>query len=664
MIFRQQNPCREGWSRAITRGPGARIGIYRLAGLLLAVAVLPCRALPQGSGELLDLSFDQLADIRITSVSKSSERLAEAAASVFVITSDDLRRSGAASLPEALRLAPNLQVAEASAYGYTISARGFNSSAANKLLVLIDGRSVYTPLFSGVFWDAQDVMLDDVERIEVISGPGGTLWGTNAVNGVINIITRSSANTQGGIVSAGGGNRQSDGALRYGAKLDSGLTYRIYAKYTDRRHTSLATGDPIDDGAHRAQAGFRADWRQGADRFTVQGDAYRGVEDQPLPGMIAISGLHLALGPIKLDGANLNARWERQLEAGGHLSVHVIEDHTERTVPPTFGEALDIVDFQLQHNLAPIGMHALVWGAGYRYSIDRVRNSRYIAFLPADVNQAWTSLFAQDELSLRADLRLTVGARLERNDYTGVEVLPNARLAWTPAPAHTLWGALSRTVRAPSRYDRDIYVPGGPPFLLDGGSTVTSESAQVAELGYRGQPTATLSYSVTAFHARYDDLRTQEVAPSRTYVYYANQMEGSTNGIEMWGTWQVLPRWLLNAGMNALREGLRLRPGSNDATATASAGLDPAQQWLLRSSFDLDGQSSLDWTVSHVAALSNPDVPAYTSVDVRYGWRPRPDWELSIAGQHLNGGGHAEFTSAATRSHFGRGVYAKAVYRF
>jgi iron complex outermembrane recepter protein len=664
MIFRQQNPCREGWSRAITRGPGARIGIYRLAGLLLAVAVLPCRALPQGSGELLDLSFDQLADIRITSVSKSSERLAEAAASVFVITSDDLRRSGAASLPEALRLAPNLQVAEASAYGYTISARGFNSSAANKLLVLIDGRSVYTPLFSGVFWDAQDVMLDDVERIEVISGPGGTLWGTNAVNGVINIITRSSANTQGGIVSAGGGNRQSDGALRYGAKLDSGLTYRIYAKYTDRRHTSLATGDPIDDGAHRAQAGFRADWRQGADRFTVQGDAYRGVEDQPLPGMIAISGLHLALGPIKLDGANLNARWERQLEAGGHLSLHLIEDHTERTVPPTFGEALDIVDFQLQHNLAPIGMHALVWGAAYRYSIDRVRNSRYIAFLPADVNQAWTSLFAQDELSLRADLRLTVGARLERNDYTGVEVLPNARLAWTPAPAHTLWGALSRTVRAPSRYDRDIYVPGGPPFLLDGGSTVTSESAQVAELGYRGQPTATLSYSVTAFHARYDDLRTQEIAPSRTYFYFANKMEGSTRGIEMWGTWQVMPHWRLNAGMNALHEGLRLRPGSNDPVATATAGLDPAHQWLLRSSLDLDGQRSLDCTLRHVAALSNPDVPAYTSVDVRYGWRPRPDWELSIAGQHLNGGGHAEFTSAATRSHFGRGVYAKAVYRF
>ncbi len=661
IMFWQKNPCRERRSRAITRGPATRA--YRLTGLLLAVAGLPCLATPQGSA-LLDLSFDQLADIRVTSVSKNSERLAEAAASVFVITSDDLRRSGVASLPEALRLAPNLQVAEASAYGYTISARGFNSSAANKLLVLIDGRSVYTPLFSGVFWDAQDVMLEDVERIEVISGPGGTLWGTNAVNGVINIITRSSADTQGGLAGAGGGNRRADGAVRYGAKLDSGATYRMYAKYTGLRHTSLATGDPIDDGAHHVQAGFRADWQHGIDRFTVQGDAYHGIADQPLPGMIAISGMQLALGPITLAGANLNARWERQLEGGGRLSLHVIEDHTERTVPPTFGEVLDIVDVQFQHNLAPIGMHAPVWGAGYRYSIDRARNSRYVAFLPADLNQKWASLFVQDEVSLRADLRLTVGARLERNDYTGVDMLPNARLAWTPAPGHTLWGALSRTVRAPSRFDRDIYVPGAPPYLLDGGSTVKSETARVAELGYRGQATATLSYSVTAFHARYDDLRTQEVAASRTYVYYASKMEGSTRGIEMWGTWQAAPHWRLNAGMNALHEGLRLQPGSNDAGATATAGLDPAHQWLLRSSLDLDGGRSLDCTLRHVAALSGPDVPAYTSVDVRYGWRPRPDWEWSIAAQHLNGGGHAEFTPAATRSQFGRGVYAKVVHRF
>jgi iron complex outermembrane receptor protein len=660
-MFWQLHAWRAGRSRASATRPGACVS--GLTGLLLAIAALPCRALPQGA-QLLDLSFDQLADIRITSVSKNSERLAEAAASVFVITSDDLRRSGVASLPEALRLAPNLQVVEASAYGYTISARGFNSSAANKLLVLIDGRSVYTPLFSGVFWDAQDVMLEDVERIEVISGPGGTLWGTNAVNGVINIITRASGDTQGGVAVAGAGNRRSDAAVRYGTRLDNGLTYRIYAKYADLKHTSLATGGPIDDAAYHAQAGFRADWRRGADQFTVQGDAYHGTENQPLPGMIAISGIQFALGPITLAGANLNARWERQLDGGGHLGLHVVEDHTERTVPPTFGEVLDIVDVQFQHNLAPIGMHALVWGAGYRYSIDRVRNSRYVAFLPADLNQNWVSLFAQDELALRSDLRLTVGTRLERNGYTGMEVLPNARLAWTPAPGHAFWGALSRTVRAPSRFDRDIYVPGAPPFLLDGGSTVTSESARVAEFGYRGQPTATLSYSVTAFHARYDDLRTQEVAASRTYVYYANKMEGSTNGIEMWGTWQAMPHLRLNAGMNALHERLRLKPGSNDAGSPATAGLDPAHKWLLRSSLDLDGQSSLDCTLSRVAALSNPEVPAYTSVDVRYGWRPRPDWELSIAAQHLNGGGHAEFTAAATRSDFGRGVYAKAVHRF
>jgi iron complex outermembrane receptor protein len=635
--------------------------LVTLPGLAALITSSVCAASPL---DLSGLSLEELADIRITSVSKKEERLADAAASIFVITNEDLRRSGVTNLPEALRLAPNLHVAEVSAYGYTISARGFNSSSANKLLVLIDGRSVYTPLFSGVFWDVQDVMLEDVERIEVISGPGGTLWGTNAVNGVINIITRSSKNTHGGLAAIGGGNRRNDSAFRYGGVSGSEVNYRIYGMYTDRDHTATASEHPINDASHKTQLGFRTDWSRTGDQFTVQGNLYRGTEQQPEPGMISISGVRFALGPIALSGADLIARWERLLEAGSHLNLQVYYDRTDRTVPPTFSESLDIVDAELQHTLPPTGKHALTWGASYRYSRDRVVNSQYVAFLPANLNQKWTSVFAQDEVTLRDDLHLTLGARIERNDYTGNEFLPSARLAWKLAPAHSLWSAVSRTVRAPSRLDHDTFVPGTAPFLLNGGSTVRSELANVFEIGYRGQSTSRLSYSATAFHTVYDYLRTQEIAASRTYVFYANQMEGFTNGFEMWGACQVSARWRLSGGLTALKENLTLKPGSNDQTAVIGKGLDPAYAWLLRSSFDLSSQSELDVTARHVAALSNPTVPAYTVADLRYSWRPHQSLELSVTAQNLIGNAHAEFSSPATRSEFSRTVFFKVLARF
>jgi iron complex outermembrane receptor protein len=637
--------------------------------LLLAALVLalPARAEEAARrAEFADLSIEELANIDVTSVSRRPERLQDAPASVFVITADDIRRSGARNLVEALSLAPNLQVARSSNANYFISARGMNgtsNSPANKLLVMIDGRSVYSPLFSGMFWDEPDVMLEDVERIEVISGPGGTLWGVNAVNGVINITTRRARDTQGDLLVLRADGDGAQAAFRHGAAMIDGH-WRAYAKVFNVQHGELASGQHIDDDWTQGQVGWRGDWERGVDRFSVNANAWRGREGQPAPGVVAAPGADVGVDDITLHGANVTGRWEHVIDGGGSVTAQAYYDYRYRKVPPTFTDAVDILDLQLQHALPAHGRHSIVWGGEYRHGRDRVDNSRFVAFLPARATQAWASLFAQDDVALRDDLSVIAGVRWERNPYTGTEFLPNLRLSWRATPEHAFWAAVSRTVRAPSRFDRDIYVPGAPPYLLDGGSTVKSETARVAELGYRGQPAAALSYSVTAFHARYDDLRTQEVAPSRTYVYYANKMEGSTNGIEMWGTWQAAPNWRVNAGMNALHERLRLQPGSNDARATATAGLDPAHKWLLRSSLDLDGQRSLDCTLSHVAALSSPDVPAYTSVDVRYGWRPRPDWELSIAAQHLNGGGHAEFTPAATRSQFGRGVYAKVVHRF
>ncbi len=604
-------------------------------------------------------------NIQVTSVSRRPERLSDAAASIFVITGDEIRRSGATNLPEAVRLAPALDVVHVNAGGYTISARGFLNSAANKLLVLIDGRTVYTPLFSGVFWDAQDVLLEDVDRIEVISGPGGTLWGVNAVNGVINIITRSAKTTKGGLVSAGGGNLETISAVRYGGGAGPDGNYRVYAKYLDGNHTETANGTAKDDAWHKDVAGFRADWERAGDQLTLSGTAYKGSEGQPRPGTISISGVKFALGVIPISGLNLTTRWDRRLANGSTLTLQGYVDRTERTVPPTFADRLNVADLQLLHSLRLARIHAVSWGAEYRYAMDRVTNSQYIAFLPAHLNQTWAAVFAQDEIALRKGLRLTIGARSERNDYTGGELLPNARLAWNVTPNQMLWTAASRTVRAPSRFDHDVFVPGKPPFLLTGGADVVSEVAKVYELGYRGQPATSTTFSATAFHSLYDHLRTQEVAPSRTSIFFGNGMQGRTTGIEMWASHQATRSWRLSAGFRGLSEHFELKAGSNDrAGLAAQEGRDPKRSWRFRSSLDLPYQGELDLTARRVSALATPAVPAYSAVDLRYGWKPRPGMELSLEGSNLLGKGHGEFTDVSTRTQVGRGVFVKFVRHF
>jgi iron complex outermembrane receptor protein len=615
----------------------------------------------QTPSELVSLDLNALMNIEITSVSRRPEHLSDAAASIFVITGDDIRRSGATNLSEALRLAPALDVVQVSASGYTVSARGFINSGANKLLVLIDGRAVYTPLFSGVFWDAQDVLLEDIDRIEVISGPGGTLWGVNAVNGVINIITRSAKNTQGGLLAAGGGNRETIGALRYGAEAGADGNYGVYGKYFNRNHTETANGTVKDDAWHKSLAGFRGDWERAADQLMLLGTAYKGSEGQPLPAMIP-AGVN---GEISISGVNLTTRWKRRLDSRSTISVLGYLDRTERTVPPIFAERLNIIDLQFLYSLRLAGIHAVDWGAEYRYGMDRVTNSKSIAFLPAHVNQKWVAIFAQDEITLRKGLQLILGARSEHNDYTGSEFLPNARLAWKVGPDHLLWAAASRTVRAPSRIDRDVFVPGNPPFAIAGGPDVVSEIAKVYELGYRGQPAASTSFSVTAFHSLYDHLRTLEIAPSQTTIFLANGMEGSTSGVEMWGSYQATGTWRLSAGFNGLREHLELKPGSNDtATLAAQQGRDPKRSWRLRSSLDLPWKSEFDVTARRVSELSNPAVPAYSAIDLRWGWRPRPGMEFSVTGLNLFGKGHGEFADISTRTEIGRSVFVKFVSHF
>ncbi|NML61411.1 TonB-dependent receptor [Massilia sp. RP-1-19] len=631
-----------------------------LASLLLAA---PVHAEYADVRDMADLSIEELASIQITSVSKKPEPLGSAAASVFVITADDLRRSGAHSVPEALRLAPNLHVAQSNMAGYAITARGLNgsnNSAPNKLLVLIDGRSVYSPFFSGVFWDAQDLMLDDVERIEVVSGPGGTLWGVNAVNGVINIITRTAASTAGSLTTLEAGTRGAEVAFRQGGATAHG-GWRVYGKHLERSHTEMASGARVNDARHQSQVGFRADWNLDADRFTVNGNAYQGAAQQPEPGLISVTGTSLKLGTVATSGVNLTGSWMHRLADGGSLSLQAYLDHTKRTVPPTFAELLNIADVQFQHSLRPMGQHRIAWGANYRHSWDNVTNSGTIAFLPPEVEQDWASLFARDEIGLRDDLRLTIGARIERNDYTGNEFLPTMRLSWQAAPAHSFWAAASRTVRAPSRLDADAYIPGRPPYLLRGGLRVRSEVAKVFELGYRGQPLPGLSYSATLFHNDYDHLRTQEIDPGYTYITFDSLMEGKANGIEMWGSYQATPAWRLSAGLTALHQSMQLKPGSNDLAGPGTAGKDPSHTVQLRSTHILARGKELEVAVRKVAALENPAVPGYTAVDARFGWQVNPEFEVSVTAQNINGD-HAEYGPIATRSEIPRSVAVRLVW--
>lgn len=621
----------------------------------------------QRSGtDFADLSIEELANIEVTSVSRRPERLQEAPASVFVITAEDIRRSGARSLPEVLRLAPNLEVARSSNNNYTISARGMNgtsNSPANKLLVMIDGRSVYSPLFSGVFWDEPDVMLEDVERIEVISGPGGTLWGVNAVNGVINITTRNARDTEGDLTVLRADDDGAQAAFRHGQRSADGA-WRVYGKLGGQGRSELATDGHVDDNWTQGQVGFRGDWERDAERFSLNANTYRGIQGQPAPGAINAPGASAGIYDIDTRGANVTGRWKHALDDGGSLSVQSYYDYRYRQVPPTFTDAVDIADLQFQHSLPRLGAHSVVWGGEYRYSWDHVTNSPFVAFLPASDKQAWASLFAQDEIALREDLRLTAGARLERNPYTGAEFLPNLRLSWRLTPNHSLWTGLSRTVRAPSRLDADAYIPGAPPYLLAGGPQVRSEVARVFELGYRGQVGPGLSYSVTAYRNLYDHLRTEDVTMLGNVptIVFGNLMEGQSRGIEAWGSYQMNDAWRLSAGLTALHEKLGLKDGSHDVGSVATSGLDPAYKAQLRSSYAFDTRHELEVAVRRVAALGIVQVPAYTALDARFGWRVAPGMEVSIIGTNLNGS-HAEFGVPAIRTEFGRSVGVKLTWQ-
>jgi iron complex outermembrane recepter protein len=648
------------------------------------------------TGDLKQLSLEDLMNVKVTSVSKQPQKLLDAPSAIQVISAEDIRRSGATSLPEALRLADNLEVAQINAHDWAISARGFDANLSNKLLVLIDGRAVYTPLYGGVLWNVQDYLLADIDRIEVISGPGGTLWGANAVNGVINIITKSAAQTQGAYASVAGGNQlQNFAAARYGAEVAPDVYLRFYGKYSDEGDEITTTGANAEDSWHMLRGGFRMDINQyGDNALTLQGDTYHGGENDG------------AAGDAELSGGNLLARWSRAVSADSGFTLQMYYDHTYIAQPfaasppaPFFSgfpaaslmDTLDTYDLDFQYHLSWGGRQKIVWGLGYRATHESDEDLSVVRFTPPDLNQNLYSGFLQDEITLARNVQFTIGSKLEHNDYTGVEVEPSGRLQWNFDPKEMVWAAISRAVRTPSRYDHDLEVPTGlfdppppfkfPQFYLTGNPDFRSETLIACEIGYRAELASRLSGSVSAYYNDYGDLRSTGVTPTTaTYifpypVYFQNNLEGDTYGVELSASYQLLDWWRLHAGYDLLQEHLHVKPGETDATGATNETADPQQQFALRSAMDLahDVQfnAALRW-VDELHINNGPTggavygiVPSYFELDSRVAWHATRQLELSIAGMNLLHPYHTEYGfPSPAREQIARSVFGRVAWSY
>jgi iron complex outermembrane receptor protein len=653
-------------------GPVWRAGRMLLAGFL--AVVLAATTVAQTSRSVPDvtaMSMEDLMNLQVTSVSKRTQKVADAAAAIFVITQEDIRRLGATSIPEALRLVPGLEVARIDQNKWAIGSRGFNGRFDNKLLVLIDGRSVYTPLFSGVYWNVQDVMLEDVDRIEVIRGPGATLWGANAVDGVINVITKKAKATQSEVVTAGAGTEErAAGGVRYGGKLGDNTYYRAYTKYFDWGPSAYPSGMTAHDGWDALRGGFRADWTPaGANSLTLQGDIYRSRFDETLT-VAALSAPYSNTFPNdgKYSGGNILGRWNHTSE-GSSMSLQMYYDNTTITDHSLFGDHQNILDLDFQHGFHVGDSQQIVWGLGYRSIRDKNESSFTVSLQPNQVTLNQFSTFLQDEISLVDNrLQITLGSKFERNEFTGFEIEPNARLLWTLTPNQSIWTAVSRAVRTPAlteeglRLNSAVIPPGTPsnpaPFpaviAVFGSHQFNSEDLLAYELGYRVQATSNLSLDIATFYNNYSNLRTAEPgapfvegspAPTDIVIPFVarNKMSGGTYGVELFADWKVVPKWRLAGSYSYLQMDIHKNLDSQDPTPDNPNGSSPRHQWYLRSSIDLPKHFDQDTTLRFVDQLPGLNVPSYYSLDAHLGWRPVTRVELSIGGQNLLNNWHFEF---------------------
>lgn len=624
-------------------------------------------------------------DVEVSTVARQQGTVGRSPAAVFVITSEMIRRSGATCVPELLRMVPGLEVGRSDSHTWVVSSRGFSERYANKLLVLIDGRSVYTPLFSGVYWDTQDVLLEDVARIEVIRGPGGTLWGANAVNGVINIITKTAEDTQGVLLTTGGGShdRTVNGA-RYGGQNGQGLAWRVYGKQFERGPGFSPFG--TRDNWRMTRAGFRADWEPDSCRgnsLTVQGDCYEGKEGS---GMLDVDPASPSfLGPVfsdeQVSGANVLARWKHVYDEQSDWALQMYYDRAFRD-QPILRQELSTFDVDFQHRFPMGSRHGIIWGLDFRQVHDDLSFHRAtVAITPQTRTTSLFSAFVQDEIALVIDrLAFTVGTKLEHNDYTGFEYQPSARLLWTPDRRHSLWGAVSRAVRVPSRFEQDGYITLEPRLInpapvylfprYTGNRGVTAEDLLAYEIGCRAQVTERFSYDATAFYSVYDNL----VAFDAGTIYpeganfivpldLSNSMTGETYGVELSAEWAVTEWWRLSPAYSFLQIQLH---NPTRRTVEQSEGNSAHNRVHLRSYWDLPRDWEFDLALRYIDNLPNQDVRHYITMDIRLAWLPCENLEFAVVGRNMLDRYHPECgqdTFSFGTSEVRREIFAKATWR-
>jgi len=656
-----------------------------------ALSVLPVATKAgdiNNDADLTNMSLQELTDIDVTSVSKRTEKASQAAAALYVITQEDIRRSGLQSIPELLRMVPGLQVAQSGSQNWAVTSRGFDGQFANKLLVMIDGRTVYSPVFSGVFWDVQNVMLEDVDRIEVIRGPGATLWGANAVNGVINIITKNAKDTQGGLITAAVGTQERDAeAARYGGTVGD-LSYRTYGQYFDYNQQHFINGNGAGDPWDNAQGGFRMDWNgSGKDTGTLQGDVYKGQENAmrylPVTSTVSPTLYNIVEDTDDVSGMNILGRWKHQFNQDSDINFQAYYDDVVRQSEfVEAGNHTQTLDFDFQHNWTVNSYNNITWGLGYRRINSDFENGFYISFTPENYYENLYSSFVQDKISLIQDkLFLTAGSKFEHNDFSGFEYEPSVRLSWLPSDKQTVWAAVSRAVHTPNQTNQDISlvlepVPHSPTEMVaeQGNLDTISENLYAYEIGYRVMPREDLSFDITAYYNYYSDLASlSNGTPSLrfdpvmgAYVYaplvLGNLNNGETHGVEFASTWEATKFLKFNGSYTIYESHLNI----TGASLVTTQGTSPNQSFNLRSYVDLPHNVQWDTMLYRVDSLPEIPVPAYTRLDTRIGYSPIKGLDLSLIGQNLLNSEHQEYSQFIYQSpeEIGRAVLAKATFRF
>jgi iron complex outermembrane receptor protein len=633
------------------------------------------------------MSLEQLGNVEITTASKEPEELKRTPAAIYVLTQEDIRRSGATTIPELLRLVPGVEVARIDSDHWAVGVRGFGGEFSKSLLVLIDGRSVYSPLFAGVYWQVQDTLLEDVDRIEVIRGPGGTIWGANAVNGVINIITKNAKETHGTLNTLGGGNiDEGTGGSRFGGKNSRGMDYRVYGKGFIRDHEFNPDGIHFDEW-RMGQVGFRTDWMTNArDTFNVQGDMYKGRDGERVDASYySPPSVTLINSPHSTSGGNIMAAWRRQIAENSDIEARTYFDRTTR-FSPQLDETRNTYDLDLLYHFMVQGRQDALLGAGARWSHDNITQVLpTLNFTPAQETDSIYSWFIQDQIRMIPNaLSLILGSKFEHNNRSGFEVQPNGRLLWTPTPHQTAWGAFTRAVRTPSRLDQDLrltdFESANPPYFLRvvGSKDFKSERLLGAEVGYRTLVASKLYLDFSLFRNEYNDLYGYgtgsillEANPSPAHyilqVPLANALKGDTSGGEIAPDWKPA-RWLeVKGSYSYLHLYVHDKVGFTDTSNTATDnGSSPHHQVVLQGRFNIPKGFEFDPTYRYVSSLPFQKVAAYSTADARLGWRPSQNWDLSIVGQNLLQPHHPEFGSYVYTDPVGvgidRDIYAKITW--